>query len=150
MRNSSKVGSAALWRLFRRLLITVCNAFVAMSIWGAMTMSATPCDWTPFTHLGRAEMRAHLAHFEPLHPPCCSKGLNLTGTVELQVGFDTEGKVVCAEAVQGQPLAIQSAMQSVKQWKFRPYELGGEAHAAFGQIVVRYRLADQGSTSRVE
>jgi len=64
--------------------------------------------------------------------------------------FSTRGTSWACWAVKGQPLAIQSALQSIKPWKFRSYESGGKARAAFGEIVVRYRLADQGSTSRIE
>jgi hypothetical protein len=132
------------------LLVVCCTFSVATGLQSLAAPKAQSCNWAAFDHLSRAEMRAHLAHFQPLQPPCCGKGLNLAGSVELRVAFDTQGKVVCAEVTKGHPLAAQSAMQSVRQWRFRPYKIGGRFHAAFGPIVVRYRLVDHGSTSQIE
>lgn len=147
MRNSSSLSLFSAAACERRTAVHAGLLVIAM--W-SMAANTEACDWGALIRLDRAEMRAHLIHFESLQPPCCSRGLNLTGSVEMRIAFDTRGYVVCAEAVKGQPIALHSAMQSAKNWKFRPFESGGKARRAYGEVVVHYRLADQGSTSSVE
>jgi hypothetical protein len=97
------------------------------------------------------EMRGQLEHFEPLQPSGFGHGLNLTGTVVLDIRFDAAGKVICSHARSGHPIAIAAAMRSVPKWSFRPVKsTAGAAKEGCGQITVKYHLRDQGSSSGIQ
>ncbi len=51
---------------------------------------------------------------------------HLEGVAVIKVTIDKEGSVYKAEGVSGPPELIPAAIEAVKQWKYRPYLLGGE------------------------
>src|SRR5262245_1914638 len=59
--------------------------------------------------LSAKEIRAHVVHIEPLQPSGLGKGLKLAGTVVVDVRFGPDGKVACARARSGHPIAISAA-----------------------------------------
>jgi TonB family protein len=62
---------------------------------------------------------------DPVYPPI-AKTARIQGTVVLEVGIDSAGAVSDVKAVSGPPMLFVAAMNAVKQWKYRPYELNGE------------------------
>src|SRR5437016_4060297 len=93
-------------------------------------------------------MRDHVDHVEPLKPSVLDKGLNLAGSVIVEVRFDTSGKVACAHAKSGHPIAISAAMEAVQKWTFKPLVSSGVAKGGCGLIRIKYRLRDQGSPTK--
>ena len=110
---------------------------------------STECSWSTFAALNGTQMKKHLVHFEPLQAPCCDRNLRLDGTISVRVAFDRNGQVVCAQAIDGHPLAVQAAMTSVRLWKFSPYLHKGVPVDASGTVKVLYRLRSEGSSSEV-
>ena len=96
------------------------------------------------------EMRDHLDHLEPLKPSGLDKGLNLAGIVVVEVRFDSVGKVDCARAKSGHPIAISAALTAIKKWTFRPVVSGGVAKSGCGSVTIKYRLRDQGSSTKLQ
>jgi protein TonB len=62
---------------------------------------------------------------DPVYPPE-ALAKHLEGVVVIKVTIDKEGSVYKAEVVSGPPELIPAAIEAVKQWKYRPYLLGGE------------------------
>lgn len=100
--------------------------------------------------LNAKEMRDHVEHVEPLKPSGLDKGLNLSGSVVVEVRFDAGGKVACARAKSGHPIAISAAMEAVQKWTFKPMVSSGVAKAGCGPITIKYRLRDRGSSTKLQ
>ena len=58
------------------------------------------------------------------------------GQVMFLVVIDAEGKVECADAVNGHPLVKPYALDALKKWTFKPVEVGGKPIAALGTVFV--------------
>lgn len=80
------------------------------------------------------EMSARVDHIEPLRLSGPGKGLNISGNVVLEVRFDLTGKVACARANSGHPIAIAAAMEAIKRWTFRPLTADQSEKSGCGQI----------------
>ena len=77
----------------------------------------------------------------PVYPPL-AKQAHVTGTVSLSVTISKEGTVDNVELVSGHPLLVQSAIDAVKQWVYRPTLLNGSPTAVLTQVDVNYTLAE--------
>jgi periplasmic protein TonB len=62
---------------------------------------------------------------KPAYPPLARQA-RIQGVVVLHAIIDKEGKVAQLEAVSGHPLLVQSALDAVKQWRYKPTQLNGE------------------------
>jgi TonB family protein len=100
--------------------------------------------------LNAKEMRGRVDHVEPLKPSGLDKGLNLRGTVALEIRFDASGKLACARAKSGHPIAIAAAMDAVRRWTFRPLMSNGAAKGGCGPITIKYRLREKGSSTELQ
>jgi TonB family protein len=60
----------------------------------------------------------------PVYPPL-ARQTKVSGTVKLHVLIDKQGNVTELQAISGHPLLIQSAMDAVKQWQYKPTLLNG-------------------------
>ena len=96
------------------------------------------------------EMRALVDHIEPLQPSGLDKGLNLTGRLAIEVRFGRDGKVACARALEGHPIAIAAAMDAIRKWTLKPIELSGVPKAGCGRITIKYKLRDRGSSTVIQ
>jgi hypothetical protein len=99
--------------------------------------------------LSAKDMRDHVDHIEPLKPSGLDKGLNLAGTLVMEVRFDASGEVACAHAKSGTPIAISAAMEAVQKWTFKPVMSKTVAKAGCGSITIKYRLRDRGSSTEL-
>jgi protein TonB len=61
----------------------------------------------------------------PAYPPLARQA-RIQGAVVLHAIIDKEGKVAQMEIVSGHPLLVQSALEAVKQWRYKPTQLNGE------------------------
>lgn len=110
---------------------------------------------SPSEHSGGAicltdrEMRSHVDHIEPLQPSGLGTGLNLSGTVVMEIRLDPNGKVACARAKSGHPIAISAAMQAIPKWTFKPVLSNGVRKAGCGRITIKYSLRDRGSSTEL-
>jgi TonB family protein len=66
-----------------------------------------------------AEERAIKARVAPVYPEL-AKRMKISGTVNVQVTVDAEGKVTDAKATNGNRLLAGAAEDAVRKWKFAP------------------------------
>jgi protein TonB len=52
------------------------------------------------------------------------------------------GEVESLELISGHPMVAPAALEAVKQWKYRPYMLNGNAVAVETQIQVNFALSE--------
>jgi protein TonB len=62
---------------------------------------------------------------EPVYPTL-PRQLGRSGRVELRAVIATDGAIQSLQVVSGDPLFYQSAMDAVRQWRYRPTVLNGE------------------------
>jgi periplasmic protein TonB len=61
----------------------------------------------------------------PAYPPLARQA-RIQGVVALHAIIDKEGRVSQLEVISGHPLLVQSALDAVKQWRYKPTQLNGE------------------------
>ncbi len=76
----------------------------------------------------------------PEYPPD-ARAAGVQGTVVLQANIDKEGNVSNLLLVSGDPMLAPAAIDAVKQWKYKPYLLNGEAVEVETTIQVNFVLA---------
>jgi TonB family protein len=62
---------------------------------------------------------AVLNRVDPEYPPLARQA-RISGIVRLRVGIATDGSVKSIEVVNGHPLLVPPALESVRQWRFQP------------------------------
>ncbi len=126
--------------LFRYSLVLV----LASTLLAAKAQKLAPgCCGSGVERLSPRQVKALLRKTEPIEPPRGDM-VRLEGTVVLATEVDTDGRVTCIQMISGHPLIIQSAIDSVRQWKFEPYTLRGVAKKFCGRIAVRYSVNEHG------
>lgn len=76
---------------------------------------------------------------KPVYPPLAIQ-TRRNGKVELHALIGTDGTVQSLELVSGDPLFVQSALDAVRQWRYRPTMLNGQAVGVDTYITVIYTL----------
>jgi TonB family protein len=76
---------------------------------------------------------------DPLYPEE-AKAKHIRGDVILQATISKEGKVTNLTPVKGDPLLAQAAMEAVRQWEYKPYELNGNPVEVETTLVVKFRM----------
>ena len=83
---------------------------------------------------------AMLVHrVEPMYPPL-ARQLGRAGRVELRAIIAADGTIQSLQVVSGDPLFYQSAMDAVRQWRYKPTVLNGEAVEIDTFITVIYNI----------
>ena len=83
---------------------------------------------------------ANLIHqVQPAYPQI-AKTAHISGTVVLHAIIGTDGTVQDLQYISGPPLLMRSAMDAVKQWRYRPTMLNGEAVQVDTTISVVFTL----------
>jgi len=62
---------------------------------------------------------------QPVYPPI-AKAARVSGTVVLQASISKTGSIENLKVVSGPAMLQQSAIDAVRQWRYRPYLLNGE------------------------
>lgn len=99
----------------------------------------------PDTHEKKVVVVGHIdpalltKRIEPVFPPL-ARQIHRSGRVELRALIATDGTVQALEVVSGDPMFIQSALDAVKQWRYRPTYLNGQAVEVDTYITVIYTL----------
>ncbi len=76
----------------------------------------------------------------PVYPPL-ARQTRVSGTVRLHAIISKEGSVQQLEVLSGHPLLVQSALDAVRQWRYRPTLLNGEPVEVDTTIDVIFSLA---------
>lgn len=77
---------------------------------------------------------------EPRYPPLAQQ-IHREGTVQLHAVISRDGTIESLEVLSGDPLFIRSAMDAVREWRYRPTVLSGEPVQVETYITVYFRLA---------
>jgi len=77
---------------------------------------------------------------EPTYP-AVARQLHIEGTVQVQAAIDKDGLPHELKAVSGNSRLTESALSAVRQWRFKPAQLDGQAVEASIIINVQFRLA---------
>ena len=62
------------------------------------------------------------------------------GTVQILASITKSGSISSAKVIKGDPMLGQAALAAVKQWKYKPYTLDGQAVEVQTQISVNFKL----------
>lgn len=81
-----------------------------------------------------------IRYIEPSYPKI-ALAARITGAVQLHAIIGKDGVIKELEAISGHPMLIQPAMDAVKQWRYRPYLLNGEAVEVETNITVTFQIA---------
>jgi len=74
---------------------------------------------------------------DPVYPPLAQKA-QIRGDVVLHAIIDRTGKVTRLMVLSGHPLLAKSALDAVRQWRYRPFLLEGKAVEVDTTITVRF------------
>jgi protein TonB len=77
---------------------------------------------------------------KPVYPPLARQA-RISGTVKLNAIISKEGAIEQLTVVSGHPLLIPSALEAVKQWRYKPTLLNGEPVEVITQIDVNFTLS---------
>ena len=72
--------------------------------------------------------------------PDAAKRMRMTGTVEVEVVIDTNGKVISAKAVKGPSFLATAAEQAARLAKFTPTLLSGQPVKVSGIITYNFSM----------
>jgi protein TonB len=93
----------------------------------------------PRISLGHIEAAALVHRVEPIYPKLPLQ-MHREGRVELRAIIATDGSIQALEVVSGDPLFYASALAAVREWRYRPTILDGQAVEVDTQISVIYTL----------
>jgi TonB family protein len=123
--------------------LTAGLGLMAAACWfvtGAIPLTAAP-DAPPKIKIGGNVAQANLiSNPKPLYPPE-AKRARIQGTVRLDIEVAPDGTVKDISVADGPPELIQSAVDAVKQWVYRPTLLNGEPVAVLTTVDVHYTLS---------
>jgi protein TonB len=91
----------------------------------------------PRISIGHIEPALLTYRVEPLYPPL-ARQLRREGRVELRAIIATDGSIKSLEAISGDPLFFQSALDAVRQWRYRATILDGHSVEVDTHITVIY------------
>jgi periplasmic protein TonB len=75
----------------------------------------------------------------PIYPQQALQ-MHLQGSVVLQANISKEGKITNVRAISGDAMLARAASDAVRQWKYKPYVLNGEAVGIQSEITVKFTL----------
>ena len=75
---------------------------------------------------------------DPVYPDS-AKSSRQQGSVVLQVLIAADGSVQDAKFLQGSLVFARAAIDAVKQWRFKPYQMNGRAAAAQTVLTISFR-----------
>lgn len=77
---------------------------------------------------------------QPAYPPLARQA-RIQGSVTLQAEISKDGSIQNLRLISGHPMLAPSAIEAVKQWKYKPYILNGEPVEVETTITVNFTLA---------
>lgn len=86
-------------------------------------------------------MQGYLVHrVEPVYPSP-AKAARIQGRVQLQAIISRDGRIENLRVLSGHPMLVQAALDAVRQWRYRPYILNGDAVEVETQVTVNFVLS---------
>ena len=78
---------------------------------------------------------------EPVYPFIALRA-RIQGTVQLHALISKEGTIENLQLISGHPMLVESAINAVRQWKYKPYTLSGEAVEVETTVFVNFHLGN--------
>lgn len=88
---------------------------------------------------GSVQQARLVRRVEPVYP-ALAKTLHRAGQVHIKATISTDGSIESLQALDGDPLLIQSALEAVRQWRYKPTLLNGSPVEVDTVITVVYTL----------
>ncbi len=88
---------------------------------------------------GNVTAASILNQTRPLYPPLARQA-RIQGNVVLHAIIDKDGKVAQLEVISGHPLLVQSALDAVRQWRYKPTLLNGDPVEVDTTITVTFTM----------
>jgi len=113
------------------------------SIGSGLNVMVPPRPSAPSAHPPRVSrmMEGNLIYrVLPQYPPLARQA-RVQGVVLLRAMISREGKIEHLQVVSGHPMLVQSAMDAVLQWRYRPYYLNNEPVEVETQVTVNFTLS---------
>jgi TonB family protein len=111
-----------------------------------LVLEAPPPPETPPGASGRpirvsgGVMESRLVHrVSPVYPDEAQRR-GVEGVVWLHVETDENGRVTQVKLIQGHPLLVDSSIEAVREWRYRPVEIDGRRVPAAFAVEVEFRL----------
>ena len=115
-------------------------------IWLFFALTTVGAQSEPLKTVSSTDATSHVARsVEPIVPPL-AKAVKIGGKVKLHVIISPSGDVSSVTVISGHPLFVQSAINAVKQWKYKPF-LKGETAVS---VATDVELDFPGSMSEAE
>jgi len=76
---------------------------------------------------------------QPIYPRN-ALAMHVEGAVELMATISTSGSITSVKVLRGEQLLTRAAVDAVKQWKYKPYELNGEPVEIQTEVTVNFKL----------
>jgi protein TonB len=108
---------------------------------GAIPLTAQDAPPPPKIRVGGNVQQANLVNKTVPAYPAEAKEARIQGTVTLDVEIAPDGKVRDISLVSGPPELVQSAIDAVKQWVYKPTLLNGQPVAVVTTVEVNYTLS---------
>jgi periplasmic protein TonB len=77
---------------------------------------------------------------QPVYP-ILARQVRIQGTVELRAIISKAGTIENLVVVSGHPMLVQSALEAVRQWRYRPYLLNNEPIEVETEVTVNFLLS---------
>jgi periplasmic protein TonB len=90
----------------------------------------------PVSHI----MEGNLIYKVQPEYPSLARQARIQGAVVLQAIISREGTIENLQVISGHPMLAPPAIQAVRQWRYRPYFLNGEAVEVETQVTVNFVL----------
>ncbi len=104
---------------------------------GAVSLSAAPNA----IHVGGQVQQANLiSQVRPVYPPE-AKAARVQGAVQFEATIGPDGRVENLVALSGPPLLVSAALESAKQWVYKPTLLNGNPVRVITTITINFTLA---------
>jgi protein TonB len=104
--------------------------------------SAAPIDSAPKSPIrvgGGVKAPRLIFGPEPVYP-ILARHAKISGAVVIDAVIDTQGNVVDMHPASGNPLLLIAAMAALRQWKYEPTILGGQAYPVRMLVTITFEL----------
>jgi protein TonB len=98
---------------------------------------ATIVHRPPVSHM----MEGNLVHRVQPEYPALARQARIQGVVVLRAMISRDGAIENLQVLSGNPLLTPSALNAVRQWRYRPYVLNGEPVEVETEVTVNFILS---------
>lgn len=100
--------------------------------------------------VSESDARQHLVQkIEPVYPPI-AHAARIQGDIVLAIVIDKEGKVASEKVVSGPAMLQQSALDTVKKWRFSPFLMNGVAIRVTTSLTIPFQIDKPGEGPSAE